>query len=172
MTLLVLAAQYESWTDPVAVILSMPIAVLGTVMGCMIMGQSISIYTQIGLILLLGMSAKNAILIVEYAMDFRKSGIGIRQAAHDAGVIRFRPIMHGAQRVGRNPLRTDLLGGAPDLQREASQRVIQGSGGQIRCQHHCRRRGDSFRSLRLRRHQPPHLGLKNLPIFLIYYTFA
>ena len=71
----------------------MPIAVLGTVMGCMIMGQSISIYTQIGLILLLGMSAKNAILIVEYAMDFRKSGIGIRQAAHDAGVIRFRPIM-------------------------------------------------------------------------------
>ncbi len=93
MTLLVLAAQYESWTDPVAVILSMPIAVLGTVMGCMIMGQSISIYTQIGLILLLGMSAKNAILIVEYAMDFRKSGIGIRQAAHDAGVIRFRPIM-------------------------------------------------------------------------------
>jgi len=41
----------------------------------------------------LGMSAKNAILIVEYAMDFRKSGVGIRQAAHDAGVIRFRPIM-------------------------------------------------------------------------------
>lgn len=93
MTIFVLAAQYESWTDPIAVILSMPIAILGTILGCVIMGQSISIYTQIGLILLLGMSAKNAILIVEYAMDFRKSGVGIRQAAHDAGVIRFRPIM-------------------------------------------------------------------------------
>ena len=93
MTILVLSAQYESWTDPIAVVMSMPIAVLGTVAGCIIMGQSISIYTQIGLILLLGMSAKNAILIVEYAMDFRKAGVHIRQAAHDAGVIRFRPIM-------------------------------------------------------------------------------
>lgn len=93
MTIFVLAAQYESWTDPVAVVLSMPIAVLGTVLGCIFMGQSISIYTQIGLILLLGMSAKNAILIVEYAMDFRRSGIDIRKSAHDAGVIRFRPIM-------------------------------------------------------------------------------
>ncbi|MDE5998452.1 MAG: efflux RND transporter permease subunit, partial [Muribaculaceae bacterium] len=54
---------------------------------------SISVYTQIGLILLIGMSAKNAILIVEYAMDFRKSGKSIKQSAHDAGVIRFRPIM-------------------------------------------------------------------------------
>ncbi|MBD5387628.1 efflux RND transporter permease subunit [bacterium] len=93
MTILVLAAQYESWTDPIAVVLSMPVAILGTVLGCIIMSQSISIYTQIGLILLLGMSAKNAILIVEYAMDFRKAGIPIRKSAHDAGVIRFRPIM-------------------------------------------------------------------------------
>ena len=93
MTMLVLSAQYESWTSPVAVILSMPIAILGTVLGCIVMNQSVSIYTQIGLILLLGMSAKNAILIVEYAMDFRKSGVDIRKAAQDAGVIRFRPIM-------------------------------------------------------------------------------
>lgn len=93
MTLLVLAAQYESWTDPVAVVLSMPIAILGTVLGCMFMDYSVSIYTQIGLILLLGMAAKNAILIVEYAMDFRKAGLSIRKAAHDAGVIRFRPII-------------------------------------------------------------------------------
>lgn len=55
--------------------------------------KCISIYTQIGLILVLGMSAKNAILIVEYAMDFRKTGVPIVKAAHDAGVIRFRPIM-------------------------------------------------------------------------------
>ena len=93
MTLLVLAAQYESWTDPLAVILSMPVAIMGTVLGCIFMNQSVSIYTQIGLILLLGMAAKNAILIVEYAMDFRKAGVPIRKAAHDAGVIRFRPIM-------------------------------------------------------------------------------
>ncbi len=93
MTILVLAAQYESWTDPIAVILATPIAILGTIFGCICMSQSISVYTQIGLILLIGMSAKNAILIVEYAMDFRKSGKSIKQSAHDAGVIRFRPIM-------------------------------------------------------------------------------
>lgn len=93
ITILVLAAQYESWTDPVAVVISMPTAILGTVLGCIIMSQSISIYTQIGIILLLGLSAKNAILIVEYAVDFRKSGQTIRQSALDAGRIRFRPIM-------------------------------------------------------------------------------
>lgn len=93
ITLLVLAAQYESWTDPVAVIITAPTAILGTVLGCIIMGQSISIYTQIGIILLLGMAAKNAILIVEYAMDYRKNGQPIRQAAQDAGNVRFRPII-------------------------------------------------------------------------------
>ncbi len=93
ITLLVLAAQYESWTDPIAVIISMPTAILGTIFGCICMSQSISIYTQIGIILLLGLSAKNAILIIEYAVDFRKSGKTIRQAALDAGTIRFRPIM-------------------------------------------------------------------------------
>lgn len=93
ITILVLAAQYESWTDPIAVVLSMPTAILGTIVGCVFMSQSISIYTQIGIILLLGLSAKNAILIVEYAVDFRKSGIDIRQAALDAGRIRLRPIM-------------------------------------------------------------------------------
>ena len=93
MTILVLAAQYESWTNPIAVVLSMPVAVLGTILGCMFMGQSVSIYTQIGLILLLGMSAKNAILIVEYAIDYRRAGEPILKAALDAGVVRFRPIM-------------------------------------------------------------------------------
>ena len=93
VTMLVLAAQYESITDPVAVVISMPTAILGTVLGCLLMGQSISIYTQIGIILLLGLSAKNAILIVEYAIDFRKQGIPIAKAAADAGRIRFRPIM-------------------------------------------------------------------------------
>ena len=93
ITLLVLAAQYESWTAPLAVIISMPTAILGTVIGCIFMNQSISIYTQIGIILLLGLSAKNAILIVEYAIDFRKTGLPVRQSAQNAGNIRFRPIM-------------------------------------------------------------------------------
>lgn len=93
VTALVLAAQYESWTDPIAVVISMPTAILGTVIGCLLLSQSISIYTQIGIILLLGLSAKNAILIVEYARDFHQSGQTVRQAASDAGVIRFRPIM-------------------------------------------------------------------------------
>lgn len=93
ITILVLAAQYESLTDPIAVVISMPTAILGTIIGCIFMNQSISIYTQIGIILLLGLSAKNAILIVEYAVDFRKSGLDIRQSALNAGKIRFRPIM-------------------------------------------------------------------------------
>ena len=93
VTLLVLAAQYESLTDPVAVIIAMPTAILGTIVGCIFMGQSISVYTQIGIVLLLGLSAKNAILIVEYAMDYRRAGETIRQAALDAGRVRFRPIM-------------------------------------------------------------------------------
>lgn len=93
ITILVLAAQYESWTDPLAVVISMPTAILGTVFGCICMSQSISIYTQIGIILLLGLSAKNAILIVEYAMDYRKQGMSIRDAAYKGGMVRFRPIM-------------------------------------------------------------------------------
>lgn len=93
ITILVLAAQYESWRDPIAVVITTPTAILGTVIGCMFMGQSISIYTQIGIILLLGMAAKNAILIVEYAMDYRKAGQPIRRAAEDAGDVRLRPIL-------------------------------------------------------------------------------
>lgn len=93
ITILVLAAQYESWTDPLAVVISMPTAILGTVFGCLCMNQSISIYTQIGIILLLGLSAKNAILIVEYAMDYRKQGMSVREAAYKGGMVRFRPIM-------------------------------------------------------------------------------
>lgn len=93
ITILVLAAQYESWTDPVAVVITTPTAILGTVIGCIFMSQSISIYTQIGIILLLGMAAKNAILIVEYAMDYRKAGQTIRAAAENAGNVRLRPIL-------------------------------------------------------------------------------
>ena len=93
ITVLVLAAQYESWTNPIAVVITVPTAILGTILGCMVMNQSISIYTQIGIILLLGMAAKNAILIVQYASDFRARGISLNQSALEAGQVRFRPIM-------------------------------------------------------------------------------
>ena len=93
ITILVLSAQYESWTDPIAVVATTPTAVLGAIIGCIFLNQSISIYTQIGIILLLGMAAKNAILIVEYAMDYRKSGQPIRQAAASGGNVRLRPIL-------------------------------------------------------------------------------
>ena len=93
ITILVLAAQYESWTNPLAVVMSMPTAILGAVIGCIFLSQSISIYTQIGIILLLGLSAKNAILMVGYSVDYRKAGMPIPQAAADGGRVRFRPIM-------------------------------------------------------------------------------
>ena len=90
---LVLAAQYESWSSPVAAVMGTPIALLGTVLGCLIMGLPISIYTEIGIILLIALSAKNGILIVEFARDFRKTGNPIRQSAYEAGHIRLRPIL-------------------------------------------------------------------------------
>ena len=90
---LVLAAQYESWTSPVAAIMGLPVALLGAIMGCWIMGIPVSIYTQIGIILLIALSAKNGILIVEFARDFRAQGNSIREAAFEAGHVRLRPIL-------------------------------------------------------------------------------
>ena len=90
---LVLSAQYESWTSPVAVLLGLPFALLGVVAGCFLMDLSVSIYTQIGVVLLIALSAKNAILIVEFARDYRAQGESIEQAALEAGRVRLRPIL-------------------------------------------------------------------------------
>ena len=90
---LVLAAQYESWTSPVAAVMGLPVALLGAMLGCYVMGTPVSIYTQIGIILLVALSAKNGILIVEFARDFRAQGNSIRDAAFQAGHIRLRPIL-------------------------------------------------------------------------------
>lgn len=90
---LVLAAQYESWTSPVAAVIGLPVALLGAMIGCFIMGTPVSIYTQIGIILLIALSAKNGILIVEFARDFRAEGNSIREAAYEAGHVRLRPIL-------------------------------------------------------------------------------
>ena len=90
---LVLAAQYESWTSPVAAVMGLPIAILGAMLGCWVMGEPVSIYTEIGIVLLIALSAKNGILIVEFARDYRKAGNSIREAAFEAGSVRLRPIL-------------------------------------------------------------------------------
>lgn len=90
---LILAAQYESWTDPFAVIMGLPIALLGVVIGVMVMNLPISVYTQIGVVLLIALAAKNAILIVEFARDYRAAGKSIEESAIEGGRVRLRPIL-------------------------------------------------------------------------------
>ena len=90
---LVLAAQYESWTSPIAAIMGVPIALLGAIVGCWITGIPVSIYTEIGIVLLIALSAKNGILIVEFARDYRAAGKDIRYSASEAGHVRLRPIL-------------------------------------------------------------------------------
>jgi HAE1 family hydrophobic/amphiphilic exporter-1 len=90
---LVLAGQYESWLRPLAVILSVPLSLLGTAIALGAGGFPNDLYTQIGIILLIALSAKNAILIVEYARDEHEAGKGIAEAAIDAAQRRFRPIL-------------------------------------------------------------------------------
>ncbi len=90
---LVLAGQYESWLRPLAVILSVPLSLLGVAFALSISGFPNDLYTQIGLILLIALSAKNAILIVEYARDEHEAGVGIEEAAVEAARRRLRPIL-------------------------------------------------------------------------------
>jgi HAE1 family hydrophobic/amphiphilic exporter-1 len=89
----VLAGQYESWYQPVSVILAVPLALLGTVGALMALGLANNLYTQIGLILLIALASKNAILIVEYAREKRAEGMEIVDAAVEAARLRFRPIL-------------------------------------------------------------------------------
>jgi HAE1 family hydrophobic/amphiphilic exporter-1 len=93
LVFLVLSAQYESWTNPAAVIMVVPLAVLGTVIAVTIKGADMNVYTQIGITLLIGLASKNAILIVEFAMAERQKGKGILDAVVDAAKLRFRPIL-------------------------------------------------------------------------------
>lgn len=90
---LFLAAQYESWLVPVAVILSLPIAALGAYLGIWATGLYNDVYFQIGLVTLIGMAAKNAILIVEFAKVKVDNGMEVAQAAIHAARLRFRPIL-------------------------------------------------------------------------------
>ncbi len=90
---LVLAAQYESWLLPMAVILVVPLGLLGVVAAVDWRGLENNVYTQIGVVLIIALASKNAILIVEFARDLRLNGRSVRQAAVEAARLRFRPIL-------------------------------------------------------------------------------
>ncbi len=90
---LVLAAQYESWSLPFAVLLGVPFGVLGAYFGVWLRGQPSDIYVQVGLITVVGLSAKNAILIVEFANSLRAQGVPLLEAAAQAARDRLRPIL-------------------------------------------------------------------------------
>jgi len=93
MVFLILAAQYESWTLPFSVLLGVPIAVFGAYAGLWVRGFNNDVYAQIGLVMLIGLAAKNAILIVEFAKDEYEGGKSVVDAALAAARLRLRPIL-------------------------------------------------------------------------------
>lgn len=90
---LVLAAQFESWIHPLIIMLTVPLAVTGALLGLAWSGISLNIYSQIGIIMLLGLMAKNGILIVEFANQLRDRGYEVREAILEGATLRFRPVL-------------------------------------------------------------------------------
>jgi len=90
---LILAAQYESWAMPFMVLLAVPLALFGAFVVLMLRGMQIDVYSQIGFVMLIGLAAKNAILIVEFARRRREEGLTIVEAAMEAARLRLRPIL-------------------------------------------------------------------------------
>jgi HAE1 family hydrophobic/amphiphilic exporter-1 len=90
---LVLAAQYESWISPLGVILVVPMALVGVILALIARNFDNNLYTQVGLVLMIALASKNAILVVEFARELRHEGMGIMEAAVEATRRRFRPIL-------------------------------------------------------------------------------
>ena len=126
---LVLAAQYESWSLPLAVILVVPMCLLCSVVGVVMAGMEVNIFTQIGFVVLVGLASKNAILIVEFAKQQQEQGKPRREATLEASRLRLRPILmtsfafiFGVDAAGRGPRgrRRNAAGAGPGrLQRHA-----------------------------------------------------
>lgn len=117
---LCLAALYESWSIPLSVILVVPLGVLGVLLATMLRAYSNDVYFQVGLITIIGLSAKNAILIIEFAKDLQAQGKGIIESALAAAHLRFRPIIMTSLAFGLGVVPLVLASGAGS----ASQRAI------------------------------------------------
>jgi len=123
---LVLAAQFESWVAPITIMLAVPLALTGGLAALLLTGQSLNVYSQIGMILLIGIMTKNGILIVEFTNQLREEGRPIGEAVLEASVTRLRPILMTsiATVFGAVPLM--LSGGAGAESRQAIGTVIVG----------------------------------------------
>jgi len=117
---LCLAALYESWSIPLSVILVVPLGLLGVVLATLLRNYSNDVYFQIGLVTVIGLSAKNAILIVEFAKDLQAEGKGLIEAALEAAHLRFRPIIMTSLAFGLGVVPLVIATGASS----ASQRAI------------------------------------------------
>ncbi|WP_455556854.1 efflux RND transporter permease subunit [Comamonas sp.] len=117
---LCLAALYESWTIPMAVILVVPLGVIGVLLATLLRGYANDVYFQVGLITVIGLSAKNAILIIEFAKDLQAQGKSIVASALEAAHLRFRPIIMTSLAFGLGVVPLVLASGASS----ASQRAI------------------------------------------------
>ncbi|GAB1408741.1 efflux RND transporter permease subunit [Thermomonas brevis] len=109
---LVLAAQFESFIHPLVIMLTVPLAVLGALLGIWITGGTLNLFSQIGIVMLVGLAAKNGILIVEFANQLRDEGRDVRRAIAEASAVRLRPILMTsiATVVGAIPL---IVAGGP-----------------------------------------------------------
>jgi multidrug efflux pump len=112
LVFLVLAAQFESWIHPAVIMLTVPIAALGGLFGLLIAGSTMNTYSQIGLIILVGIAAKNGILIVEFANQLRDDGLSIREAVIESASLRLRPIIMTSISAAAGSIPLIVWGGA------------------------------------------------------------
>src|SRR5690606_18933079 len=115
---LVLAAQFESWRNPLIIMFSVPLSMTGALLALWLSGGTLSIYSQIGLITLVGLITKHGILIVEFATQLRAEGVELYEAVTEASVLRLRPILMttGAMVLGVLPLAYATGAGAESRQ--------------------------------------------------------